>query len=141
MNLFSKGSFHQVVRIGKFSSQLYIIIQLRRAINSWRLFQRLNPNQVVLRINTCRVKISYYTPRRVVRVNCSESIIRSSKVCSTLISRKRNMHIIPEVKDYAILIVCKSSLTQFNSVSNPTLVISKCSNIILDKFKIVKFML
>jgi len=43
------------------------------------------------------------------------------------------MYIIPVVKDYAIPVVCKSSLTQFSSVSNPTLVVNKYSDIISSK--------
>ncbi len=85
MNLFSKGSSHQIVSIGKFLSQLYITIQPRRAISSRRLFQRLNPSQVVLRTNTCRVEISCYVFRRVVRVNHSKVIVRLSEVHSTLV--------------------------------------------------------
>ncbi len=82
-----------------------------------------------------------YAPRRVVRANCSDSIIRLNEMHSTLISRKREVHITFEVKDYAILIVSKNSLINFSSVSNPTLVVSKCSNVIPSKFKAVKFTL
>ena len=61
---------------------------------------------------------------------------------STLISEvKREVHITPEVKDYATPVVYKNSLTNFSSVSNPTLVVSKCNNIIFSKFKAVKFTL
>ena len=51
------------------------------------------------------------------------------------------MLITPEVKDYVTLVVCKNSLTDFSSVSNPTLVISKYSDVISYKFKTVKFMI
>ncbi len=51
------------------------------------------------------------------------------------------MHVIPEVKDYAIPVVCKNSLTNFNSVNNSTLVVSKYNDVISSKFKVVKFML
>src|SRR6266542_1032085 len=101
MNLFLKGnSFPLIVSIRQFSNQLYIITQSRRVISNQYLFQRLNPSQVVLRINTCRAETFCYTLKRVVKANRSESII-----------------------------------------SNPTLVISKCSNIIPYKFKAVKFTL
>ncbi len=60
---------------------------------------------------------------------------------STFVSNKCEVHIILKVRDYAIPVVCKNSLTDFSSVSNPTLIVSKCSNIILNKFKAVKFML
>jgi len=58
-----------------------------------------------------------------------------------VVSSKREVLVTFEVRDYAILIVCKNSLTDFSNVSNPTLVISKCSNIIPYKFKAVKFTL
>ena len=48
------------------------------------------------------------------------------------------MLVTPEVEDYATPIVCKNSLTDF-SRSKPTLVVSKCSNVIPSKFKAVKF--
>ncbi len=51
------------------------------------------------------------------------------------------MHVTLKVKYYAILIVCKNSLTDFSSISNPTLIISKCSDVIPNKFKAVKFTL
>jgi len=51
------------------------------------------------------------------------------------------MHVIPEVKDYTIPVVCKNNLIDFSSVSNLTLIVSKCSDVILSKFKIIKFML
>ncbi len=49
------------------------------------------------------------------------------------------MHVIFENKDYTTLVVSKSKIIQFSSISNPTFVVSKCSDIILNKFKIVKF--
>ncbi len=141
MNLFSKDSSHLVINIDKFLSQLYITTQSRRAISNWYLFQRLNPNRIILRTNTCRAKISYYAPRRVIRANYSKSIIRLSEVCLILINRKREVHITPKVKDYATPIVCKNNLTDFNSISNPILIVSKCSDIIFSQFKAVKFTL
>ena len=77
-------------------------------------------------------------PRRVVRTNRSESIVKPSEVYSTLISRKCEVYVIFEVKDYATLIVYKNNLTDFSS-SKPTLVVSKCSDVIPCKFKAVKF--
>ena len=78
-------------------------------------------------------------PRRVVRVNRSKDIVRLSEVHSTLEVRQREVLITPEDKDYATPVVCKNSLTNFRSESNPTLVVSKCSDIIPCKFKAVKF--
>ncbi len=80
-------------------------------------------------------------PRRVVRANRSESIVRPSEVHSTLEVRKREVLVTPEVRDYATPVVCKNSLTNFRSESNPTLVVSKCSDVIPCKFKAVKFTL
>ena len=71
------------------------------------------------------------------RANRSESIIRPSEVHSTLEVRKREVFVTPEVRDYATPVVCKNSLTNFSS--NPTLVVSKCSDVIPCKFKAVKF--
>jgi len=62
-------------------------------------------------------------------------------VCLTLVNRKCEVHIIPESKDYATLVVSKNSLIDFSSVSNQTLVVSKYSDIIPCKFKVVKFTL
>jgi len=59
----------------------------------------------------------------------------------TLVVRKHEVHVTSEVKDYAILVVYKNSLTDFSSVSNLILVINKCSNVIPYKFKAVKFTL
>src|SRR6266498_1342549 len=138
MNLFSKGNSYPVNSIGKFPSQLYVTTQPRRAINSRCLFQRLNPSRVVLRTNTCRVENLVTHPRRVVRANRSESIVRPSEVHSTLEVRQREVLITPEVRDYATLVVCKNSLPNFSNESNPILVVSKCSDIIPCKFKAVK---
>ncbi len=77
--------------------------------------------------------------RRVIKANHSESLVRTSEICSTLVNRKCEVHITPEVKDYTTLVVCKSNLTNFSSINNPTLIVSKYSNIISSKFKIVKF--
>jgi len=87
------------------------------------------------------VKTSCYTLRRVVKANHNEIIVRLSEVRSILVSRKCKMHVTPEVKDYTTLVICKNSLTDFISVSNPTLIVSKYSNIISCKFKVVKFTL
>ncbi len=56
---------------------------------------------------------------------------------STLIVSKREVLVTSEVRDYAIPVVCKNSLTDFSS--NPTLVVRKCSDVIPCKFKVVKF--
>ncbi len=88
------------------------------------------------------MKTSCYAFRRVIRANCNEVIVRLSEVYSTLVSKvKHKVHITLEVKDYAIPVVCKNSLIDFSSVSNLTLVVSKYSDVILCKFKVIKFML
>ncbi len=79
--------------------------------------------------------------RRVVRTNSSESIVRPSEVHSTLVVRKQEVLVTPDVRDYATSVVCKNSLIDFSSESNPTLVISKCSDVISCEFKAVKFMI
>ena len=84
---------------------------------------------------------SCYVSKKVVRTNFNESIIRLSEVHLTLIRRKREVHITLEVKDYTILVVCKNSLTNFSRVNNPTLIVSKCSDVVPSKFKAVKFTL
>ncbi len=58
---------------------------------------------------------------------------------STLVVKKWEVLVTPEVRDYATPIVCKNSLTNCSRVDNPTLVISKCSDVIPCKFKAVKF--
>ncbi len=95
----------------------------------------------MLRTNTCKVETSCYTSKRVVRANHNEAIVRSSEVHSTLISRKHEVHITFEDKEYVTPEVCKSSLTKSSSVSNSILIISKCNIVILSKFKAVKFIL
>ncbi len=52
---------------------------------------------------------------------------------------KRKVHIIPDIKDYATPVISKNSLTDFSSISNFTLIVNKCSDVILSKFKVVKF--
>ncbi len=141
MNLFSKGNSSSVDSIGKFLNQLYVTTQLKRAISSRRLFQRLNPSRVVLRTNTCRAKNLVTHPRRVVRANHSEDIVRPSEVHSTLEVRQREVLVTSKVRDYATPVVCKNSLTDFSSRSNLTLVVNKCSDVIPCKFKAVKFMI
>ncbi len=58
---------------------------------------------------------------------------------STLEVRQREVLVTPEVRDYATPVVCKNSLIDFSSESNPTLIVSKCSDVIPCKFKAVKF--
>ncbi len=79
--------------------------------------------------------------RRVVRTNHSKSIIRPNEVHSTLKVSKREVLVTPEIRDYATLVVCKNSLTDFGRVSDSTLVVSKCNDVIPYKFKTVKFMI
>ena len=85
------------------------------------------------------MKTFCYIPKRVIRAKCSESIVRPSEVHSTPVVRKREVFVTSEVRNYVILVVCKNSLTNFSSKSNPTLVVSKYSNVISYKFKAVKF--
>ena len=80
-------------------------------------------------------------PRRIIRANRSEDIVRLSEVYFTLEDSKREVLVTSEVKDYATPVVCKNSLTNLSSESNPTLVVSKCSDVISCKFKAVKFMI
>ncbi len=49
------------------------------------------------------------------------------------------MHVTSKVRDYATLIVCKNSLIDFSSVK--TLIVNEYNDIILCKFKVVKFTL
>ncbi len=79
--------------------------------------------------------------RRVIRANHSKSIVRQSEMHSTLVVSKREMLVTLEVRNYTTLVVCKNSLTNFNSVSNPTLIVNKCSDVIPYKFKAIKFTL
>ncbi len=60
---------------------------------------------------------------------------------STPVSRKYEVHIIPESKEYINPVVIESKLIKFNSISNPILIVSKCSKLILSKFKTMKFIL
>ena len=120
---------------------MYAINRPRRSSQRKCLWQQLNPRRVVLRYNTCRAENLVTHPRRVVRTNRSEDIVRLSEVHSTLEVRQREVLITPEDKDYATPVVCKNSLTDFSSESNPTLVVSKCSDVILNKFKAIKFMI
>ncbi len=131
--------FRKVVRSWPLKvNKVYAINRPRRSSQRWRLWQQLNPRRVVLRYNTCRVENLVTHPRRVVRANRSESIVKPSEVHSTLEVRQREVLITPEVRDYATPVVCKNSLTNFSS-STPTLVVSKCSDVIPCKFKAVKF--
>ncbi len=107
MNLFSKNNSNLIVIISKFSNQLYIITQSKKAISSQYFFQRFNPNRVVLKINTYRAENFYYTFRRVIRA-------KSSEVHLTLVSRKYEMHITLKVKEYVTLIIYKSKLTKLS---------------------------
>jgi len=117
---------------------VYAINRPKRSSQRKRLWQQLNPRRVVLRYNTCRVENLVTHPRRVVRANRSKSIERPSEVHSTLEVRQQEVLVTLEVRDYATPVICKNSLTDFRS-SNPTLVISKCSDVIPCKFKAVKF--
>ncbi len=80
-------------------------------------------------------------PRRVVRANRSESIIRPSEVHSTPVGSKREMLVTSEVRNYATPVDCKNRLTNVSSISNSTLVVSKCSDVFSCKFKTVKFII
>ncbi len=117
---------------------MYAINRPRRSSQRRCLWQQLNPRRVVLRYHTCRAENLVTHPRRVVRANRNEDIVRPSEVHSTLEVSQREVLIIPEVRDYATPVVCKNSLTDFCS-SNPTLVVSKCSDVIPCRFKAVKF--
>ncbi len=65
-----------------------------------------------------------------------------NEIYSTSIRKvKREVHVTFEVKDYTILVVCKNNLPNYSSISNSTLVVSKCNDIIPSKFKAVKFTL
>ncbi len=116
---------------------MYAINRPRRSSQKIRLWQQLNSRRVVLRYNTCRAENLVTHPRRVVRANQSESIANPSEVHSTLEVSQREVLVTPEVRDYVTPVVCKNSLTNFSS--NPTLVVSKCSDVIPYKFKAVKF--
>src|SRR6266498_1249952 len=100
---------------------MYAINRPRRSSQRKRLWQQLNPSRVVLRTNTCRAENLVTYPRRVVRANRSESIVRPSEVHSTLKVRQREVLVTPEVRDYATPEVCKNSLTNLSSdsKSNP----------------------
>ncbi len=56
------------------------------------------------------MKTSYYAPRRIIKANHSEVIIRLSEVYSILISRKYEMHVIFIDKEYVTSVIYKSSL-------------------------------
>ncbi len=58
---------------------------------------------------------------------------------STFEVRKWEVLVTSEVSDYATPVVCKNSLTDFSRENNPTLVVSKYSDVIPCKFKAVKF--
>ena len=118
---------------------MYAINHPRRSSQWKRLWQQLNLRRVVLRYNTCRAENLVTHPRRVVRANRSEDIVRPSEVHSTPEDSKREVLVTPEVKDYTTPVVCKNSLIDFRSESNLTLIVSKCSDLIPCKFKVVKF--
>ncbi len=119
-------------------NKVYAITRPRRSSQRKRLWQQLNPRRVVLRYNTCRAENIVTHPRRVVRTNRSESIVRSSEVHSTLVREQREVLVTPDIRDYATPVVCKENLTNFSS-RNPTLVVSQYSDVIPCKFKAVKF--
>ncbi len=60
---------------------------------------------------------------------------------STLVSRKCEIYVITEDKKYIIPVIYKSKLTKSSNISQPTLIISKCNQIISSKFKAIKFIL
>jgi len=62
-------------------------------------------------------------------------------VHSNPVSRICEVYVTSEVKDYATPVVSKISLTNFSSVNNLTLIVSKCSDVIPSKFKVIKFTL
>jgi len=104
-----------VIIIKKFSSQLYIITQSRRAINNYHLIQKLNSKRVILLINIYKKRNFYYILRRVIRIN------------------QRVVNLIFKKKSYPILVKnCNSNIILI-------LIIKKCSKIISLKFKVVKF--
>jgi len=74
------------------------------------------------------VKTSYYASRRIIKSNRNE-------VIPTLI-KKRSLH--NQSNDYATFIE-KRSLIKSSSKVQPTLIVMKYNEIILSKFKIVKF--
>ena len=76
---------------------------------------------------------SYYISRKVVRTNTSKVHSISVKVV------KHKVYVISKVREYVILVICKSKLTKLSSVSNPILVVVSCNKLILSKFKAVKF--
>ncbi len=80
MNLFLKSNSYSVITIEKFSNQLYIIIQFRKAISNRYIFQRLNSSRVVLRTNTCRIENSHYTLKKVIKINQSHEVYAISVV-------------------------------------------------------------
>ncbi len=104
MNLFLKGNSYPVVSIGKFSSQLYVITQSRRVINSQCLFQRLNLSRVILRTNTYKAENSYYAPRRVVRAKSNEMYSISVRVS------KNEVYVTLKIKEYITSVIYKSKL-------------------------------
>ena len=67
------------------------------------------------------MKTFCYVSKRVVRASCKEVIIRPNKVCLTLVSRKCEMHVIFEVKDYTTSVVCKSKFSKSSNVNNSPL--------------------
>src|SRR6266508_1112316 len=109
MNLFSKGSL--ILTLQEKYNKVYAINRSRRKSQHKCLWQQLNPRRVVLRYNTCKAENLVMHSRRVVRANSSESIVRPSEVHSTLVVRKQEVLVTPEVRDYATPVVCKNSLT------------------------------
>ena len=79
--------------------------------------------------------------KRVVRVNYNEIRVRLSEMYLTLVNKKRDVHVTSENKEYIIPVVCKSKLIKSSSISSSILVVSKYSNVIPNKFKVIKFML
>ncbi len=112
---------------------MYITIQPRRAISSQYLFQRLNPNRIILRINTYKVKNSCYASKRVIRANKNEVYSIFVKVS------KYEVYIISKDKEYIILVIYKSKLTKSNKKVILTFIKVEYKSIILSKFKAMKF--
>ncbi len=52
---------------------------------------------------------------------------------------KCKVHVISEVKEYIIPVVIKSKLIKLNSIDKLTLIVEKCSEVIPNKFKAIKF--
>ena len=83
-------------------------------------------SKILLRTNICKAKNSYYISKKVIRANNYEIHV------TLVVKINYKIHIIP---------IVKSSLIQYNSEIQLTLVIVKYSEVILLKFKIMKFII